>query len=167
MVLYLRAVAFTILLPGFVGGIAPWLLRRAYPAQVEAGAWRYAGWLLIAAGAYLLLAAVATFVWSGKGTGAAFFAGPFRWLIGEEPAKFVSAALYARVRNPMYLGVITAVSGQAIVFASPVLAAYAIFLAGFFHGVVVLVEEPHLRKRDGEAFTRYCREVPRWIPRPR
>lgn len=165
MVLFLRALAFTALLPGFVGGVAPWLLRRAYSAHGDLGAWRYAGWVLIALGAGILLASVATFAISGKGTGASFFVGPFRWLIGREPARFVSAALYSRVRNPMYLGVITAVTGQAIAFASPVLAGYAVFLMIFFHLTVVVIEEPHLRRRDGAAFERYCQEVPRWIPR--
>lgn len=165
MALFLRALAFTALLPGFVAGVAPWLLRRSYPAPGNLGAWRYAGWVLIALGAGILLASVATFAISGKGTGASFFVGPFRWLIGQEPAKFVSAALYSRVRNPMYLGVITAVAGQAIAFASPVLAGYAAFLMIFFHLTVVVIEEPHLRRRDGAAFEQYCRDVPRWIPR--
>jgi protein-S-isoprenylcysteine O-methyltransferase Ste14 len=168
MVLYLRALAFTVLLPGFVGGFAPWLLRRAYPSHGDPGALRYAGWTLIAFGLGMLLAAVAAFAASGKGTGAIFFVGPWlRWLVGQEPAKFVSAAIYGRVRNPMYLGVLAAVAGQAIVFASPILAGYAALLAVVFHFTVVWIEEPHLRKRDGAAFEQYCREVPRWIPRLR
>jgi protein-S-isoprenylcysteine O-methyltransferase Ste14 len=34
------------------------------------------------------------------------------------------------------------------------------------HAQVVLLEEPLLRKRFGEAYVDYCRRVPRWIPRP-
>jgi protein-S-isoprenylcysteine O-methyltransferase Ste14 len=30
---------------------------------------------------------------------------------------------------------------------------------------VVLVEEPHLRRKQGPAYEDYCRRVPRWIGR--
>jgi protein-S-isoprenylcysteine O-methyltransferase Ste14 len=35
----------------------------------------------------------------------------------------------------------------------------------FFHLVVRLVEEPHLRAMHGPAYEIYCRAVPRWLGR--
>jgi protein-S-isoprenylcysteine O-methyltransferase Ste14 len=42
------------------------------------------------------------------------------------------------------------------------------FSAAWFvlaHAFVLLVEEPGLRRRFGEAYEQYCARVPRWIPR--
>jgi len=75
----------------------------------------------------------------------------------------VSGGLYRFSRNPMYLGVLLAVFGQAVIFASDPIAGYGVALAGFFQVVVVFVEEPHLRKARGAAFDEYCRRVPRWL----
>ena len=73
--------------------------------------------------------------------------------------------LYSMSRNPMYVGVVLAVVGQAIVFASRAIAVYGAFLWLLFHLVVVALEEPHLRARYGEPYEAYCRRVPRWLGR--
>jgi protein-S-isoprenylcysteine O-methyltransferase Ste14 len=74
--------------------------------------------------------------------------GPFRW-----------------VRNPGYVAVVSLVVGQALVFGSGAVLAYAAVLAVGFHLFVVLYEEPTLRRQFGEEYEAYCREVPRWFPR--
>ena len=67
----------------------------------------------------------------------------------------------------MYLGVLLVVFGQAVLFASPWLAAYAFALLIFFQLIVVFVEEPHLRATRGSSYENYCRAVPRWLSLPR
>jgi protein-S-isoprenylcysteine O-methyltransferase Ste14 len=66
----------------------------------------------------------------------------------------------------MYLAVVTVVFGQAVAFASWKLALLAVALWSLFHGVVVVLEEPHLRSRYGTLYEAYCRAVPRWLRAP-
>jgi protein-S-isoprenylcysteine O-methyltransferase Ste14 len=63
----------------------------------------------------------------------------------------------------MYVGVLLAVLGQAVLFASLRLAAYGCAVFLFFHLVVVFAEEPHLRATRGRSYDLYCRAVPRWL----
>jgi protein-S-isoprenylcysteine O-methyltransferase Ste14 len=79
----------------------------------------------------------------------------------------VSGGPYRFSRNPMYLGVLLVVFGQAVLFASPRLAAYGCAVSLFFHLMVVFFEEPHLRAARGRSYALYCRSVPRWLGLPR
>ena len=157
--LLLRGAIFTILVPGVVGGWLPYAIAGTRPAG---GAWQ-AGWLLVALGAAIYLSCLRRFLGHG-GTPSIYFARPLRFLLGEEPPSLVTRGLYERTRNPMYLGVLTAIAGQAIVFASTRVAVYAVAMFGVFNAVVILIEEPHLRKERGVAYEEYCRRVPRWWP---
>jgi protein-S-isoprenylcysteine O-methyltransferase Ste14 len=158
--LVLRAILFTILVPGTVTIYVPSLvLAGTAPAG---DAWRFLGLLPIAAGTLGYLACALEFVLRGEGTPAVFFTRPLRFLIGEEPKAVVHTALYQRSRNPMYVSIITIVLGESLFFESWGLLAYAAFLCLMFHLVVVLLEEPHLRQRPG--YQEYCARVPRWLP---
>ena len=67
----------------------------------------------------------------------------------------------------MYWAVASVMFGEAAVFHSVRLAEWA---AGFFVAAslfVLLVEEPSLKKKFGEEYEAYCRDVPGWIPRLR
>jgi protein-S-isoprenylcysteine O-methyltransferase Ste14 len=77
----------------------------------------------------------------------------------------VSRSLYRFVRNPMYIGVLFVITGEAILFASWPIAMYALSAALAFHLFVLLYEEPTLRSKFGPAYEEYLRSVPRWIPR--
>jgi protein-S-isoprenylcysteine O-methyltransferase Ste14 len=66
----------------------------------------------------------------------------------------------------MYVGVLLVAIGQAVLFASPLLAAYSVAVFVFFHLIVVFVEEPHLRVTRGGSYDLYCRAVPRWLGLP-
>jgi protein-S-isoprenylcysteine O-methyltransferase Ste14 len=154
-----RAVAFTLLVPGAVVWWIPqnfirvdWTIRHA------------AGWIPVALGAMLYIWCVAQFLMRGRGTPNIFFARHFGFLIGREPLRLVHDSIYRYSRNPMYVGVLTIVFGEALLFGSWNLLIYAFGLCGWFHLVVVLIEEPHLRRTRGEAYLQYCRETPRWIP---
>ena len=159
--LIVRAILFTILVPGAVTIYVPWLLLAG---NAPAGnAWRFVGLVPIAAGVVGYLACALEFVLRGGGTPAVFFTRPIRFLIGEEPKAVVTTALYERSRNPMYLSVVTVVLGESLLFESRALLFYALFLWLMFHLVVVFIEEPHLRQRPG--YDEYCARVPRWLIR--
>jgi protein-S-isoprenylcysteine O-methyltransferase Ste14 len=57
------------------------------------------------------------------------------------------------------------VLGEAWLFLSLALLAYAGAMAVVFHLFVIDYEEPTLRRRFGSAYLEYQRMVPRWIPR--
>jgi hypothetical protein len=57
------------------------------------------------------------------------------------------------------------VLGEAGLFGSPRLLAYAGAMAACFHLFVTGYEEPALRRRFGPGYLAYRRAVPRWIPR--
>jgi len=67
----------------------------------------------------------------------------------------------------MYVGVLTAIAGQAIVYRSRPIAVYLLIAAITFHLVVVLLEEPHLASARGDSYRDYRRRVPRWLGLPR
>jgi protein-S-isoprenylcysteine O-methyltransferase Ste14 len=159
--LIVRAIIFSILLPGTLTIYVPWLiLPGTAPAT---GPVRFLGLLPIAAGALGYLACALEFLLRGGGTPAIFFTRPLRFLLGEEPKALIESALYKRTRNPMYISVVTILLGESLLFESTALLYYALFLWLCFHLVVVLIEEPHLRRRPG--YDDYCARVPRWLMR--
>ena len=83
---------------------------------------------------------------------------------GPSPA-FVIAGPYVRMRNPLFAGVVLALSGAALVGESPALGVIAATTALGLHLWVVWREEPRLRRRFGEVYDAYLRYVPRWLPR--
>jgi protein-S-isoprenylcysteine O-methyltransferase Ste14 len=78
----------------------------------------------------------------------------------------VAVGPYRWVRNPIYIGALLVVVGEAWLFLSLPLLAYGGAMAIFFHLFVVSYEEPTLRRRFGSSYREYQRIVPRWIPRP-
>src|SRR5262245_56157098 len=139
--LWIRGLIFTALVPVVIGA---WVASIVDPfRRIQGGGWD-AGWALVVVGASMYVAALIRFLGAG-GTPAIFFTRAIRAIIGEEPRKLVQGWLYGTTRNPMYVGVVTAIFGQAIVFASRPIAIYGAILWMFFHMIVVLVEEPHLR----------------------
>ena len=157
--LWIRGLIFTALVPAVVGFFLPLAIDGG--AKRQGGIWDI-GWLPITAGALIYALCLIRFLTSG-GTPAIFFTRPMRVLIGEEPAGLVSDGLYRFSRNPMYVGVLLVVFGQAVLFESFFLAAYGCAVFVFFHLIVVFVEEPHLRATRGPSYDLYCREVPRWL----
>jgi len=88
------------------------------------------------------------------------------WASGhlEKNRELAQSGPYARVRNPLYLGTLTAAAGLAIAARRWELA--ALFAAVFWlvYLPVVELEEQHLRELFPE-FTEYARRVPRLLPR--
>ena len=152
----LKTLIFSILVPGTVAFVFPWLLLQQQwgPVPMFPSVWLF-GFLplLLGIGLYLWCAGAFTFI--GKGTPAPIDAPKF--LVKEGP--------YQWVRNPMYLAVLSMVIGQAILFRSFLLVGYALFVGAVVHVFVVFVEEPSLRDHFGKGYESYLHTVPRWIPR--
>jgi protein-S-isoprenylcysteine O-methyltransferase Ste14 len=142
--------------PGLMGGIVPWLITHWRSTQPPPTL-KSLGVALTVAGGGLLLDTIARFVRDGRGT--PHPAAPTQELVIGGP--------YRYVRNPMYLAVIAAILGQALVLGRVVLVAYA----GMFWLTVAsftrLYEEPELTARYGEQYAAYRRAVPGWWPRLR
>ena len=84
----------------------------------------------------------------------------------DAPSRVVAAGPYRWVRNPIYLAALLVVLGEAWLFLSPWLLAYAGIMAVFFHLFVTGHEERVLRRRFGGTYLEYRNSIPRWIPRP-
>lgn len=157
--MWLRGLIFTLLCPGTVAVLVPrWILGGSAARR----GWHQFGWIPLVIGACVYALCLANFLAAG-GTPAIFFTKPVRWLLGEEPGALVRAGLYRWSRNPMYLGVLLAIFGQAMLSGSIAVAVYGVCAWLFFHVIVVAVEEPHLRRKQGAAYEEYCRKVSRWI----
>lgn len=83
-----------------------------------------------------------------------------------DPSKhLVVAGPYRYLRNPMILGVILLLIGEALVLSS---CGIALMALGFFllnTLYFIIFEEPQLEKLFGAAYRRYKAHVPRWLPR--
>jgi protein-S-isoprenylcysteine O-methyltransferase Ste14 len=152
--LVVRNLVFTVVVPGLGGVWVPWWILTRHGGTPTPVAWEAAG--VIAAGAALYVWCVWNFAAVGRGT-------PGPW---DAPSRVVAAGPYLWVRNPIYIAALLIVAGEAWLFMSPGLLAYAGIMAVCFHLFVTGYEERTLRRRFGAGYLEYRRTVPRWIPRP-
>ena len=83
----------------------------------------------------------------------------------DAPKKLVVRGLYRYSRNPIYVGVLTAIVGWAVMFRGTNLLIYTLCVGICFHLFVVLYEERRLRRQFGVEYQDYCEKVGRWLPR--
>jgi protein-S-isoprenylcysteine O-methyltransferase Ste14 len=117
---------------------------------------RVIGAVLIAAGGTVVTWAFAQFAAEGVGIP-----------IPGEPnsQRLTVGGPYRYVRNPLYVGSVLAISGQALLLSRPVLLIYAgVFLAITF-SLTHWLEDPALARRFGQQFEDYRNRVPGWCPR--
>lgn len=81
------------------------------------------------------------------------------------PKHLVVTGFYRYVRNPMYVGVVTIILGQALFFGSAALLTYAAIVWLGFHLFVLGYEEPTLQSTFGAEYDTFHANVPRWLPR--
>ncbi|MEO8381030.1 MAG: isoprenylcysteine carboxylmethyltransferase family protein [Acidobacteriota bacterium] len=117
---------------------------------------RLGGAVLLGAGALLLFSCFVLFA-----AGGALSAGP----TFPDPPVFISRGPYRLVRNPMAKGLFTVLTGWGLYLRSPAFLLFTGCLAVAMHLLVVLVEEPKLRRRFGASYDSYCARVGRWLPR--
>jgi protein-S-isoprenylcysteine O-methyltransferase Ste14 len=77
----------------------------------------------------------------------------------------ISSGIFARVRNPLYIGNTFVVGGGAALLFSPWSAPLAMGYLFLLYTVVALYEEKCLADQMGTPFLEYLESVPRWIPR--
>jgi protein-S-isoprenylcysteine O-methyltransferase Ste14 len=150
------AIAFSIIAPGTIAGFIPYAITRwrvqshwlGLPGQI-------AGGLMLAAGVLVLAESFLRFVFVGRGTPAPV----------APPEGLVVSGFYRYTRNPMYVAVVSAIVGQALLFGSANLLAYAVLIWLLVSGFVLLYEEPVLRRKFGRSYDVYRGNVPRWWPR--
>lgn len=145
------------LLPLVVWGVLPFLVHRwgAGLPSLPVGPGRWVGLPLLLGGFGLAIASTVLFARRGEGT-------PVPW---DPPRRFVVTGPYRYVRNPMVLGVLLGLLGEALLFASLPILLYTAALAAFAHAWIVLREEPELEARFGDTYRVYRAMVPRWLPR--
>jgi protein-S-isoprenylcysteine O-methyltransferase Ste14 len=152
-----KSLLFAVLVPGTSVVLVPYLLLYYFgtgsPVSIEGI--RYAGLPMIILGAMTALWCMLDFARKGKGTPAPF----------DPPRKLVLGGLYRWVRNPMYIGILLLLVGEALYFEAPSLLVYTLIVFVCFHLFVVAYEEPKLKEKFGDSYTHYCHTVPRWIPR--
>ena len=151
----LKTLIFTILVPGTILILVPWLLLQSSGgANLTLSLWLIGLLpLLLGVGLYFWCAGAFTFI--GKGTPAPI----------DAPIFLVREGSYRWVRNPIYIGVFSVLAGEVILFHSPWLLAYMLLAAVIVHLFVVFYEEPSLVRQFGESYETYLRTVPRWLPR--
>lgn len=118
---------------------------------------RWVGLALILAGIAILFEAFARFAWHGLGTPAPVF-----------PTKrLVITGFYRHVRNPMYCAVTAMIFGEGLLLGNANLIRYGVGVWLAFFVLVLVYEEPTLRRTYGGEYEAFCNAVPRWIPRLR
>ena len=150
----LKYAGIATLLDVIVGAVAAWIIVRSkiYGRSALDGLC-----MLPLAVPGLILAAwtMSLFIRFGDGTAAPW----------DPPQKLVIRGPYRHVRNPMISGVLFLLIAESMFFD---VSGLLVWTTVFFVGNSVyfpLVEEPGLRKRFGDDYKVYFRNVGRWIPR--
>jgi protein-S-isoprenylcysteine O-methyltransferase Ste14 len=148
---------FLVAAPGVVAILVPWYISgwHAGPPFFGLPALAFAGYPLGCLGAVGVLDSFRRFAIEGLGTPAP----PF------PTERLIVTGFYRFVRNPMYVGVIALIAGQALVLGDKTLMFYAAFVWVAFHLFVVFYEEPTLTRRYGREYANYRAAVRRWFPR--
>jgi protein-S-isoprenylcysteine O-methyltransferase Ste14 len=141
--------------PGLTLVIGPWLITKFRMPAHEPLAQIVAAAALIGIGLTPVMESIVRFIRVGRGT-----------LMPVVPTKhLVVSGLYRYVRNPMYVGVVTALAGEILLFWNRDLLIFAALVWLGMHLFVCFYEEPRLLRTYGEEYARFRQNVPRWIPR--
>lgn len=149
---------FFVLAPGIVVGLVPWLItgwefREPAPYWVIA---QVLGAILVCAG---LVPLVHAFVQFAKAGGTPAPVTPTDYLVVTGFNRYV--------RNPMYVGCLIALVGQALLFGQFTVVIYAVAAWAVTAAFVRWYEEPTLAGTFGAEYDAYRAAVPAWLPRLR
>ena len=156
MFILARALVYATLFIAFLMVFLPGQVMRrfGFVAPARIGAVEILAGALVVAGGALVLWSILAFVFVGKGTPAPF----------DPPRKLVIVGPYRWVRNPIYVGAVVALGGAALFYRSLSLLLYGALGWLVLHLLVVLYEEPALRRSFGAEYQAYCARVGRWWP---
>jgi protein-S-isoprenylcysteine O-methyltransferase Ste14 len=154
--LFFRNLLFTILQPGIVAGLVPYLIVGAKLKSVlnqPMQSLQYVAVLIFFVGVSITLICIISFAIRGQGT-----------LSPADPTKkLVVTGLYRFSRNPMYIGVLLILIGETIFFQSISLLIYSFCIFLMFNAFILFLEEPRLRKDFEKEYEQYCKTVRKWI----
>jgi protein-S-isoprenylcysteine O-methyltransferase Ste14 len=153
MVLLLKNLLFTLVVPGTVAVLVPFTVLR--DGEPSSGALAVVACLFYLTGAAIYSWCVWDFASFGRGTPAPI----------DAPKKLVARGLYRYSRNPMYVGVLCVILGWITLFQSLGIALYGACVASAFQSFVCFYEEPKLAELFGEDYRVYRSRVGRWLPR--
>jgi protein-S-isoprenylcysteine O-methyltransferase Ste14 len=152
--LILKATLATLLMPGTIIGLIPYLIvhRSFSNGTIDISALSLIAIAAGLAGLTALVYCIWGFALHGHGT-----------LVPIDPPKLlVVRGLYRFTRNPMYLAVMLALLSEVLLFRSFSLLVYAACTFVCFNVFVIAYEEPHLRTQFGKSYEDYLNAVPRW-----
>jgi protein-S-isoprenylcysteine O-methyltransferase Ste14 len=150
------SIAWFVLAAGLGAVWVPWLLT-GWDVRYHASWWRVVQLVGVALVVVGLVPVVVTF--------ARFAAAGGTPVPGALAGRLVVTGFNRYVRNPIYVGVLVILLGEALLLGQPVLLGYAALV---WFGAAVFVrwyEEPALLRRFGAAYEEYRRAVPAWLPR--
>src|SRR5262249_35162907 len=135
----LGSLVFFIIAPGTILGFIPWSLTHWHigPPFLGIEVLRWVGVALIVLGLLPLLSSFARFAWDGLGTPAPI----------APPTRLVVTGFYRRVRNPIYVALLVILLGEALLFGDERVAVWGVLFWMFTFAVVVIIEEPELRRQ--------------------
>lgn len=155
--LFFRNFLFTILQPGIVAGLIPYLILGGHHViavfEQSFGFRHYVSLLVFIIGFIILLTCIIGFAVHGRGT-----------LSPADPTKkLVVQGLYRYSRNPMYVGVMLMLVGESVLFQSGTLWLYTGGIFIMFNIFIRYIEEPRLIRDFGSEYTDYRKRVKRWL----
>ncbi len=144
---------FSFILPVTVLVIVPLWVEENWTVRVSFHL--FAGLIIIVIGLTIMALTISSFITIGKGTLAPW----------SPPKKLVIKGLYRYVRNPMILGVLTVLLGEALGVWSKNILVWAgeFFIINIIY--FTIYEQPNLEKRFGGEYREYKKHVSMWIPR--
>jgi protein-S-isoprenylcysteine O-methyltransferase Ste14 len=158
--LLVRAAAYYAALHVFVLLLLAWLAHvlaaRYVPWQIEIGWGRAVGWVVF--GICWLGYTFTSVLLVRRGRGG--------YIEFDPPKEFVATGPFRWCRNPIVLSVLGMILGEALAFSSTGIFLLLLVALPLAHLHLVLLEEPRLERRFGQAYADYRNRVPRWIPRP-
>jgi protein-S-isoprenylcysteine O-methyltransferase Ste14 len=144
---------FSFILPATVLVIVPlWIENNR---TIHAGFHLVFGLISILTGLAVMWFTISSFIRVGRGTLAPW----------SPPKKLVIRGLYRYVRNPMILGVLIVLFGEALSLWSMNILIWAVSFLFINTIYFIIYEEPNLESRFGDDYREYKKHVSRWIPR--
>jgi protein-S-isoprenylcysteine O-methyltransferase Ste14 len=154
--LLFRNLFFTILQPGLVAGLFPFLITRSQHQTLLSHALSWLQYTLIfifLTGFIVTIVCILRFAFEGKGT-----LSP-----ADETKQLVIGGLYKYSRNPMYIGVMFMLIAETLFTQSNEMIIYSLIVFTCFQLFIMFHEEPRLQRDFGDQYTQYRKQVRRWL----
>jgi protein-S-isoprenylcysteine O-methyltransferase Ste14 len=150
---------FFYFLPLFVLIIIPAILIWADPfPRLALGLWRLLGVAFMLFGSTIFVAAHRAIYkpsqWEGVSSA-----------LPGEPNQLTTSGPYRYVRHPIVTSILLILIGETLLTQSFMPILWLVFMMMIGVPILICVEEPRLEKKFGDAYRKYKKEVPRFIPK--